>query len=251
LPEREENTPSAAAPLPGVPGPLTFLSLIATAGRFYARKPFQLVGAFLVVYALGFGLGYAASPLEDTAAVIAAMGVRVVIGIAAAFASAYVSIHLADEVAGRHTPKGSAWGTLRVHAKELVTSGLLAVVIGFPLEFILPYVSFALVGPPIVVQVIALEYRSFAEALRRTGDLLKGQWGRVILSVLAFVMIVLVVFYTFVIYGLPLIVPFYAAGMMALYLDVRARAEGLDHATFVAEREMAMGERSAGGPSPD
>ncbi len=251
MPTSERDAPPTVEPLPGVPGPLSFLGLIATAGRLYARKPFHLFGAFLAVYAIGFGLGFAASSLEGSPAAIAAMGVRVVIAVSAAFATAYISIVLADVVAARNTPRGSVTATLRVHAKELITAGLLAVVIAFPLEFLLPYISFALVGPPIVVHVIALEYRTFAESLRRTGELLRGQWGRVTASVLAFVLMTLVVFYTLVIYGLPLIAPFYAAGMTALYFDVRARAEDLDPAGFAQERELAMGERRAADPTLD
>ena len=246
--ERDEE---GVQPLPGVPGPLTFLGLIATAARLFWRKPLPSIVAFLLVYGIGLGLGYAASPLDDTAAVVASFGVRIVVSIAAAFATAYVAVLWADVIAGRPTPKGSAGAILRVHAKELATAGLLAVVIAFPLEFLLPYITFALVGPPIVAHVIALEYRPFADALRRTGELLKGQWARVALAVLGFVLIVLVVFYTFVIYGLPLIVPFYSAGMLALYLDVRARAEELEFDSFLAERELAMGERPATDPSQD
>jgi hypothetical protein len=246
--ERDEES---GQPFPGVPGPLTFLGLIATAARLFWKRPLPSIVAFFLVYGIGFGLGFAVSPLDDTAAVVAAFGVRIVVSIAAAFATAYVSIVWADVVADRVTPKGSAGATLRVHAKELVTAGLLAVVIAFPLEFLLPYVSFALVGPPIVAHVIALEYRPFADALRRTGELLAGQWARVALAVLGFVFIVLLVFYTFVIYGLPFIVPFYSAGMLALYLDVRARAEELGFESFVAERELAMGESPATDPSQD
>ena len=204
-----------------------------------------------MVYGIWFGLGFAASSLEDTPAILALFGIRIAVAIAGAFAIAYVSILWADVIADRPTPKGSAAATLRVHAKELVTAGLLAVVIGFPLEFLLPYVTFVLLGPPIVAHVIALEYRPFSEAIRRTGELLTGQWARVLLAILGFVVIVLVVFYTFVIYGLPLIVPFYSAGMLVLFLDVRARAEDLDYERFVAERELAMGERASGGPSQD
>jgi hypothetical protein len=251
LPDADQTQVKENPSLPGVPGELSFLGLVATAARLVAKKPFHLVGSFLLVYGLALAVGYAVSPLEDDAAVVGAVGVRIVVCISGAFASAYVSIILADAVAGLTTPRGGGAAALRVHAKELITAGLFSVVLAFPLEFLFPYITFALLGPPILVQVIALEYRPFGDALRRSGALLRGRWARVILVIFAFVVVVLIVFYTFVIYGLPLIVPFYAAGMVALYLDVRARAEKLDPSAFAAERELAMGERKAADPTRD
>ena len=239
------------SPVPGVPGPLSFLQLVATASRLYARKPLHLIGAFLLVYGAGYGLGWAASTLDDTAGIVAALAIRTFISVAAAFATTYVTIILADVVVGRHTTRGSVSAILRVHAKELVAAGLFAVVIAFPLEFVLPYISFAIVGPPLVAQVIALEYRSFGESVRRSRELLRGQSGRFLLVLLGFVLIVLVIFYLLVIYGLPFIVPFYTAGMLALYLDVRARAEDLDLETFTTERGLAMDEKPVVGSTPD
>ena len=203
------------------------------------------------MYLAGFGLGFATSPLEGTTAIVAAFAVRIAVAILAAFATAFVSILWADMVVDRPTPKGSATATLRVHAKELVTAGLLSVVIAFPLDFtVLPYATLILIGPPIVAQVISLEYRSFSGATTRAGELLRGQWARVALVVLVFVFIAWLVLFMFA-YALPLIMSFYSAGMLALYLDVRARAEELDLESFAAERELAMGERPATDPNQD
>jgi hypothetical protein len=210
-----------------------------------------MIGAFLLVYAIGLGVGIAAGQLEGTASSIAFMGVRLTVAIAGAFASGYVALVLAGVVADHQPPKGSIAATLRVHAKELVAAGLLGTLIGLPLDRILPGMSLALLGPPIVAQVVVLEYRRFPEAIRRTRELLAGQVGRALLHVLGFALIVIIVYYTTLIIGLPFIAPYFSATMLLLYLDLRARGEELDYKTFVAERENAMDAPSAADPNQD
>jgi hypothetical protein len=231
--------------LPGIPGPLTFTGVVGNAARLYGRRFVPLFLAGLLVYALAVGVGLAFGSTEGAAAAVATVGLRVVLGVGAAFASAFITITVADVVVGRATSYRDVFATLRVHARELILAGLLATLIGLTLDLILPYMSLVFVGPPLVVQVIALEYRSFIESLGRTAELIRTQSLRALLYIVGFAVGMLVLFYTFLIYALPLAMPFFASAMFVLYLDLRARNEELDRETFVRERDEAMSPRAS------
>jgi hypothetical protein len=251
LPHDDDPPEQRVEAPPGIPGPVTFAPLVGNAARLYGRRFLPLFAASVVVYAVAVGIGLAFGSLDGGAATAATIGLRIVLGVGAAFAMAFMTIVVADVIVGRATNYKDVFATLRVHVRELIMAGLLATLIGLSLDLIVPYMSLVFVGPPIVVQVIALEYRSFTESLGRTAELLRGQSLRTVLYIAGLAVGMLVLFYTFLIYVLPLVLPFFAAATVVLYLDLRARNEELDLEGFAREREDAIGDRRAADPIQD
>jgi small-conductance mechanosensitive channel len=124
----------------------------------------------------------------------------------------------------------------------------------------------ALLGPPVVIQVVALEGLSFSAARTRALELTKGNWGRIPLYLLSIStgigLLQYIVLGTVVasLDGTALLwtaaatqwvmssalLPFAAIASLVIYLDLRARKDGLDHETFSAERRAS----SAGVATP-
>lgn len=251
------------------------MALVREAFRLYARKAFPLILASLTFYVVDLGLRAGLSAWDDVSVVLI-VAYRIFVSVVGAFVMAYASLLLVDVVADVRTPKGAVRGTLRVHAREVITAGLFAaiILIAFDLLFLGDLVMLATLGPPLVIQAIVVEYRPFREAMTRARELLSGSWGRAILIVLAaavgVVMAQLVVALAasypastlndtaVTVVGIILSLmlgavaaPVVAAIGVALYLDLRARKEGLDRHGFKDERELAMGEGAATDPTRD
>lgn len=245
----EDDDAAASHPFANVPSPLSFVGIASTAAKLYGRKPLQLIGAFTLVFAAALLFGLAAGYFEGALATLAVVVARILIAIVATYATAFSALLLSDVIADRASPRGSILATLRVHTTALFTAALLATLFGLILDRLFPYLSLAIVGPPVVVHAIVLEYRTFPEALRRTRELLVGQSGRFLLYVFGFGLITVIIVISSRGFGLPLVAPFFTAAMLALYLDLRARIEELDPEAFAIEREEAMGERSVTNPT--
>jgi len=97
---------------------------------------------------------------------------------------AVAAVVLQEHRSGRAVSLRDASRTLRPRTKEIFAAGLLAGMISLALVVFLRQWGLLLLplafGPPIVIQVVALEKASLQEALPRAASLTKGSTGRVI-----------------------------------------------------------------------
>jgi hypothetical protein len=176
---------------------------------------------------------------------------------------ALAAVVVSEDLRGGRTTVPEAVTRLRPHRSALVISALYSVILGLTSRLV-PVFALVLpvlfLGPPILVQVIALENRSAGEAGARAKALLKGHTLRVLGSLFPVILVLrflelLTLFAVFgtldalganvaaealtvvqgaitgLFFGL-LILPFTAALSLACYLDLRARSERLDLASL-------------------
>jgi hypothetical protein len=90
------------------------------------------------------------------------------------------------DVEGRPIGIRSAWSfVVRERLRECLASALLAAMIALFISVFLGLLGLLIIflffGPPVLMQVVALEDERFQTAWPRTKELLKGHWGRVIM----------------------------------------------------------------------
>ncbi len=191
----------------------------------------------------------------------------VLVALAGSFALHCATVILADGVSGRATSPGAAARSLRGQFRDLVSAGLLVGMLSIAALFLPfgPLGSMVLVpmllGPPVLAHVLAVEAKSFPEAVARARMLLGGNWGRVLITLLniAFVLgilqlvllsfsvallaeagglaVLLLTFIQTLIAAIAL--PYLASAAFVTYLDLRVRNEDLDWAGLAAERAIA------------
>ncbi|MDQ3982039.1 MAG: hypothetical protein M3271_05095, partial [Actinomycetota bacterium] len=178
------------------------------------------------------------------------------------------------QLCGRAGTSGEAWRRLRPRFADVVVAALyvsmplvlLLFLFGPSLEILLEVMILpALLGPPVLVHVIAWERTAFRDAATRAKNLLAGQWGRVLSALLlltvgaALAQILLVTLIAQLLpwdapdeafeYALALVLEVATTGMVwlfasaaatAAYLDLRARFEDLDRDGLTAEAAPAV-----------
>lgn len=162
---------------------LSFTNVVAQSGRLYARrwKPLAVVFAMTSIVISLLSLIGLASPgrLELFVAFAAQIVLPVILG---SFAMALASVLYADrsEAMGIRT----AWERIRPRSRDIFFSGLFASMLALWAVILLRQFGFVLMplffGPPIAIQVIALEGLDFRPARSRSRQLLTGQTGRVV-----------------------------------------------------------------------
>jgi len=257
----------------GLPAELRFSGVVAASWRLYRSHLRALIRLYIAIFLpLAFVRVGIQVLLRLTASTLAAQVILtlssiVLVAFAGSFALHCATVILADGVSGRAISAGTAAGSLRGRSGDLVSAGLLVGMLSIAALF-LPFgplgsmvVVPMLLGPPVLAHVIAGEAKSFPEAVVRSRMLLKGNWGRVLFTLLnvAFApgILQLVVLSVSVAMladagGLALLVltliqtliaaialPYLAATAFVAYLDLRVRNEGLDWAGLAAERAVA------------
>ncbi|MDQ3877467.1 MAG: hypothetical protein M3290_03850 [Actinomycetota bacterium] len=266
---------SASAPQEGprrgdIPGPVLLKDLARNAWRLYRS---HLIGIFFICAMVQFGIVTAAvaalSTVEVPTGSLALLAYFLLfIGVPAllyGYAMATAAIFLCDRIAGVETTVVGALRSAGGKAGAIIlgaaVAGILAsfslFVVGPELgQFItLPF----FIGPPIVIQLIALERLSAGRAWDRAKQLLKGEWTRIPLYLLTIAMglglldfvVVGAVLSSFhgvdstgsriaiaaaELVGASLTLPYLGAGGLIGYFDLRARKEQFDKQTLVSER---------------
>lgn len=163
---------------------LSFTNVLAQTGRLYALrwKPLAVLFALASIAITLLSLVGLASPgrLELFLAFAAQIVLPVIIG---SFAMALASVMYADR-SGEPVGVRDAWGRVRPRSRDILFSGLFASMLALWAVILLRQFGFVLMplffGPPIAIQVIALEGLDFRPARSRSRELLKGQTGRVV-----------------------------------------------------------------------
>jgi hypothetical protein len=189
VPQAENSGPSGAPE-----GPYRFLGLVATSWRFYSARfrplvlLFALLGLLILVFPL-VGLLDMPEQVDIAVSLFTAYAMPAIIAsYGVAVAAAILDRYLADQEIG----VGEARRQLRPDLKNLLSAALLSGMIGLlsvtilgPLGFILLPLFF---GPPMLMQVVALERLPVAEAWARTRALMRGHWARVLTYLLTITM---------------------------------------------------------------
>lgn len=252
------------------PGPVTFPEMARASWRLYRAhfgdlfKLFLIAWAVLAIGQIAVGLGLQIAGISDVSVVVvylaavAAMTL-VVGGQAFAIASALVKADLA----GQEVSLRDALGSVRPRAQDVLTAALVmtipALVVLFSVRadvaqfFVLPL----FIGPPILVQAMAIEEKGFRDAAQRARSLLSGHWLRMVLYLLTIVLgtgvaqiIVLIALggafievvgtgaaagAVFSVVGTivaAVVLPYFAMATVVGYFDLRSRAEGSDQPGF-------------------
>jgi hypothetical protein len=252
-----------------LPAPLSFGGFLAATWSLLRAPAARLLPIF-IVGSLIWTLIIAASSLVAEPDAEVSIGSFVIgffvpvtaIVISGSFVEGLAAIVMTDHLAGKDTHPVGALAGVRVQAKEMLASGLLAAMVALvaiTVLFFLPYLFVGFFfGPPIVVQAIALEGSPLRAALPRA----RGLWKQNLLRVLGtiFFLATATGVTTFLLVArLGSLVPDPAvirtAGEVALlfiantlvlavmsaiglagYLDLRARKEGYDLAALKRER---------------
>lgn len=244
------------------PYPVGFIGLLATSARVWGRSIGELWGPFTIAYLLAY-LSTAVSLLELAdlpQQIVNFLGYVIVPTMIFSLAFAFANPVLASTVVGPRFPFLSSYRKTRGRTYDLISASLaaalgaslFAMLLG-PIGLLLSPVVF---GPPIFVQLVALEGKTWAEAWVDGKALLLGRKGRVFLNLLTVVALVMLIQLSLlsaaaaveasttqaiaqlsinIVFG-ALVYPFIAAAGLIAYLDLRAREEdALDYDAFAAE----------------
>ena len=252
----------------GFPRPVTFAGSLGVSWRTFRGRFHVLVGLFIVVYIVASTLPYAlfaALPsVSRTVVGVQLLYLAVMFGLSVCTAVAAVIV--VDEYAGKTTLAREAWRTVIPRLRDVFIVCLITSLFALLLSQVLfaGYLGLLLtvaifMGPPVVVQVLVVEELPLREAWARSRELLKMQWGRTIMYIFNIALLstfvtafavqsfilettetsdVLSFLMTRVIEAILYAgsAAFLAVLGTTIYLDIRARKEGLDEETLAEER---------------
>lgn len=247
------------------PRPVNFPEMNRATWRLYRAhfgdlfKLFLIAWALLAIFQIAVGLGLQLIGVSEVSVVViylAALGALTLVVGSQAFAIASALVEAT--VQGDRISLREALSSVRPRAQDVLTAALvmtlpgLAVLFSMRVEVAQYFVMPLFLGPPIVVQAIALEHKSFSEAARRARELLGGHWLRMVLYLLTIVLgtgvaqiTVLIAFGSayietfgggattgavFSVIGTvvaAVALPYLAVATLVGYFDLRARAEGV------------------------
>ena len=183
--DQEAGAPDATAP---VQPPLGFSGIVASAARVYRAclrqvfLPFVLSGLFVLLTLVLFALDIA----ENLSLPLAYVLVIVLPGLLFSLVVALTTLVFDGYIRGERVGVANAIRQLRSRRKDLFFSGFVAATMSLTFYALLPPMWFLFMvlfyGPPILIQVIALEDLGIQDAWARTKMLMKGQWGRVVMA---------------------------------------------------------------------
>jgi hypothetical protein len=273
VPNHEARESSGADPFVDTK---TFVQILGGGVSLYGRKFKQLAPAFvalgiatqLVLLSLSLAFVDSNSDLDPAYVFLSTIVRSLSVHLPATLLSALSVVVLIDHITGARTSLSEARSRVRPLVSQLLAAGLYAAVLSLlgiflPTPIIMfPSLMLALMGPPILVQVIAHERKTLQEALPRARSLWRRQLLRIFLYLLSMalgltlVWLVLVLlaqgalassgieFSAFgeVLFGLGagalfgLSLPLMIAMSTLAYIDLRARTED-DFSSTVLERE--------------
>jgi hypothetical protein len=268
-PESERAARSeGSSPLPDA---ARFSSLVGCAGRLYRQRFRPLTLLFAAIYTplyLVFAGVLALTADTASGATTSSSGFALVYlfqvilpALLGTFAIASAAVILAMAVVGRRARARDAAHVLRPRASDVLPSAMLSTLLAVMCTF-LPFGSLAiapfLFGPPVLVHVLTLEEKSFQESWPRARWLLSGHWMRLIGYLLTISLGLGLIQLTLaelsgyaaaalgdvasliafsIVRGIAVGVtlPYLAAAMLVLYLDLRVRKDQLDLEAFETE----------------
>ena len=181
----------SADPSSYIQPPLRFSGIIASSGRVYMAVlrrsffPFALTALFTRVAPVLLSLDI----LEDLTLPLALLMILVLPPLLLSFMVAQTAV-LADGLTkGEYVTTSASFGRLRGLTRDMFLSGLMAGAISLAVARFLPLLwllFFSLfLGPPILMQVIAVEKLDIRAAGTRTRALMQGHWARILMALAA------------------------------------------------------------------
>jgi hypothetical protein len=184
--EAESPDPSAL-----IQPPLRFSGIVASAGRIYRARLKQIVSVFGVIGALIFLVpALTFFDVGDNLAIPIILLAGVVLPSALlSLGFAVAAAILSRRVSGRDASVRPSIRDLKPRVKDLVVSALVSGMLALTVVvFFGPFGSLVLAlfyGPPILIQVIAVEDLGIQPAWARTRELMQGHWARILLALLS------------------------------------------------------------------
>jgi hypothetical protein len=177
----------------------TFVQILGGGVSLYGRKfkqlapPFVALGiaAQLVLLSLSVALVDATSDLSPAYLFLSTIVRSLSVHLPAALLAALSVVVLIDHITGARTSLSDARARIRPLVPQVLAAGLYGAVLSLlgiflPTPIIMfPSLMLALMGPPIVVQVIAHERKTLQEALPRARSLWRRQLLRIFLYLLS------------------------------------------------------------------
>jgi hypothetical protein len=232
--------------------PPRFSELLSEAATFYRARFAALVPTFVVAYATIVALPLLALiDLSDAALATLAFALQILSALVGATLFASAAIVYSDHVGGTRSSLRAALVSVRPLAREVITAALFSAIFSMFALTLLGSLGLLLqplfVGPPILIQVVAIEHLRLRDAWPRTRVIASGQWTRVVgmlLGIVLAIALVLIGIFGFVetgtraasdaarlgvfvaIQGLiaGLTYPYLAAAQFVLYRDLNERA---------------------------
>jgi hypothetical protein len=178
--------------------PPRFSELLSEAAGLYWARFAALVPTFVVAYAVIVALPLLALiDLSDAALATLAFALQVMSALVGATLFASASIVYSDHIEGTRSSLRAALGSIRPLAREVITAALFSAIFSMFALTLLGSLGLLLqplfVGPPILIQVVAIEHLRLREAWPRTRVIASGQWTRVVGMLLGIVIVLALV----------------------------------------------------------
>lgn len=239
--------------------PPRFSEILTEAAGSYRVRFASLVPTFVVAYIAIVALPLLALiDLSDTALATLAFALQVISALVGTTLFAAASIVFSDHVAGSRSSLRPALSSLRPLTRDVITAALFSAIFSMFALTLLGNLGLLLqplfVGPPILVQVLAIEHLRLRDAWPRTRVIASGQWTRVVGMLLGIVLalaVVLIAVFGFVEAGTSAASD---AARLGVFVAVQGLVAGLAYpylaaAQFVLYRDLA--ERGAATPSQE
>ena len=195
--------------LPALGAPLSFVRTLRHALTLYTRRPLPYLGLYVPLCVALVAVQYAALPdalprgeILGPGLILLSITVHFTLpAVAGTVVTAIAAVIMRDSLDGRRSGVGEVARSLLPLARDVLASALIAAMVALCLR--LPIVQILarligsvlmapLFGPPVLLHVIVLERTPLRRAWPRTRSLLKGNWARLVLYLMATTLLVLV-----------------------------------------------------------
>ena len=237
--------------------PPRFSEIVSEAADLYSARFAALVPTFVLAYVVLVSLPLLAFiDLSDAALATLAFALQVLSALVGSTLFASASIVYSDYVAGDRSSLRAALVSIRSLTREVITAALFSAIFSMFALTLLASLGLLLqplfVGPPILIQVVAIERLRLREAWPRTRAIASGQWTRVVgmlLGVVLAIALVLIGIFGFVEAGTRAASD---AARLGVFVTVQGLVAGLTYsflaaAQFVLYRDLTQ--RGAETPS--
>lgn len=171
--------------------PPRFFEVLSEAASLYKARFGALVPTFLATYVAILALQLLALiDLSDVALATLVFALELVGALAGTALFAAASIVFSDHVDGSPSSLRAALLSLRPLASDLIRAALFSAIFSIFALTLIGGISLLFIGPPIVVQLIAVDRLHLREAWARTRVMASGEWPRIV-GVLLLVVLVL------------------------------------------------------------
>jgi hypothetical protein len=174
--------------------PPRFSEVLNEAARLYRARFAALVPTFFVAYIAILALQLLALiDLSDAALATLLFALELVGALVGTALFAAASIVFSDHVNGSQSSLRTALLSLRPLTSDLIRAALFSAILSIFALTLIGGISLLFIGPPIVVQLIAIDRLHLRDAWSRTRVIASGQWPRIVGVLLVIVLVMALV----------------------------------------------------------